>query len=429
MPIKEKDVTTQTIRFEEEEVEKDIEEEEIDTKEEAKDIKEESTGIKEEDTGIKEEEIELESIEEEKLVTKELNFNKKINITKVYIPQKIDLSENNSTEDHTVKISMIITDEGLSKINNSSVIEEKNFSSEEEVLPEIPSESKIEKPKESIIEKPIEKFHEETIIRNISIPYHPKHPKISTVEDETKSENILENSKTKQDEVEVENKIRIKTGDVDIRKNITVVDIHSSENTNTTSKHPIKKYPAYEVPDDAHMNTTITSVEIPVYPEADSSWTVWLKSEKAKIFWIYIGGTIIGLCFLGCIVAWWWKIKELFTSENKYNEFEDEKQFDNKNVRENFESFKFNGDPQGKLKEKEVKNNEMEPEIFYRNKYSQENTENLRALDLKLDLESQPEDQKMEEARQKAIDRLDLDYSYRDSNEGTERPEIEVSFV
>mmetsp|Transcript_24922 Transcript_24922/g.22111 ORF Transcript_24922/g.22111 Transcript_24922/m.22111 type:complete len:110 (+) Transcript_24922:351-680(+) len=101
----------------------------------------------------------------------------------------------------------------------------------------------------------------------------------------------------------------------------------------------------------------------------------------------------------------------------------------------NFESFKYSEGPKEKLKSNEM--GEREPEMFYRNEYSQENTANHRTLDLELHLENQPETngnnnqvfQQMEEERQRELDRLDLDYSSRNSNDGGEKPDIEVSFI
>ena len=102
---------------------------------------------------------------------------------------------------------------------------------------------------------------------------------------------------------------------------------------------------------------------------------------------------------------------------------------------ENFSSFKY-GDEQ-RMNEKKDNLDNIEPQIFYRDEYSQENTGNHRNMDFQLQLDNQPEYtannnnilQKMEEERQRELDRLDLDYSSRYSNDGGEKPDIEVSFV
>jgi hypothetical protein len=85
------------------------------------------------------------------------------------------------------------------------------------------------------------------------------------------------------------------------------------------------------------------------------------------------------------------------------------------------------------FRQKELKG-ELEPEIFYKNEYTQEGSSNHRNIEFKLNLDFDPEDRLREKAiedeHQNQINRLnlDLDVSSRYSNDNSEKPEIDVSF-
>jgi len=102
-----------------------------------------------------------------------------------------------------------------------------------------------------------------------------------------------------------------------------------------------------------------------------------------------------------------------FSTKDKYQEFENEKTVP---VNHRGRSISRNSNGSNDLerfRQNELKG-ELDPQIFYKNEYSKENTGNHRVLDLKLDFENQTEENdkqmQLEAQNQSQIRKLNLEF-------------------
>lgn len=385
-------------------------------------------------------------VEHEELTTKEINFKDKLKVVQVNIPQKVSVSSN-ETAPHIPKTIIDEFDEPTDPEKDEVFMKNITLPVEEQ------KSSDVEPTEETPVELP-------TIIQKVELNIPQKQPNVTQTETTTPVEKKYPRykipPKTESKPVSapaptpaLESKPAATPEPVSVPKPVAVsvpaptpAQPSQSKPQPQPKSHQIPKAQGdLETPSAAGPPSHNTTVAITDSKPAHSQEKTHVVTPEEVNDYVVTVAFFLG-CFLVvciiftaitiiCIKVIIWCF--FSPAKNSYAQFENEQTEPNP---KNFGAGSFKPTDEDAITQ--FRNNElrgeMDPTIFYKNEYSRDHNGNHRVVDLRLDLESQPEDKstakRMEYEHQRQLNNLDLDFdvSSKYSHDNSEKPEIEVSF-